>query len=310
MANSKHVEKRINYKKAAFLPYGRNSTFEDALRSAKDRLPQATSRVQKTDLLTRINSSTLLIGKEGILLRLSKYEEGAPIGTIQVQHKENARVNKKPPPKDAEYLKNESFVLVHENHILLLSDGLKDGSALNHLEWLIKEADALPKNTNISFGTIAAKDKLKLIQKHRIREVDLDISSHLSEYERIKHENKSGSASIFEFFKKDERFSDLKLASQADARLVFTRKGKLEKTDKIQKWAEKRAERIIDDGNEDPNIDYKFLLGNGDIITRNELIISKKISIKRPEGPFEDNIVFRNLEKVLRELKEERMIHE
>lgn len=310
MARSKHIDKRINYKKAFFLPYGRNSTFEDALRSAKERLPQATSRVQKIDLFTRVNSSTLEATSEGVLLRLSKYEEGAPVGTIQVRRKEKARVDTKPPPENAEYLKNESFVLVRENHILLLSDGLKDSSALYHMEWLIKEAEALPKDMALAFGTIVAQNKLKLIQKHKIREIDLDISSHLSAYEKIDYEYKSGSASIFDFLKEDKSFSELELLSRSCARLVFTQKGKLKASDQVQKWAERRAKTIIDNENSDANTNYKILLGNGDVITKNELVISKKTSIKKPNGPFGDNIVFQKLKEALLELRQEGMIHE
>ncbi|OOE45137.1 hypothetical protein BZG09_05390 [Salinivibrio kushneri] len=167
------------------------------------------SKLNTTDLRTfNIGEDSLLVGmqlskktaplskgdKPCIVLSIGAYEEDAAASIINKPSTSRTEIQSSTyaPPVNQEYLDDEAFLCIYDDHILISPAAkLRAGAAIRFLEKLLHKGGYKRESTLMDAQQIADMDAIKTIQREGVKNISINAYAYISSIERLKRTNSS-----------------------------------------------------------------------------------------------------------------------
>jgi hypothetical protein len=277
--------KTLHYRRANWIAEHPPHSLEEYVRQAHQKLKTVSERtVERGEghFIRSLRPKARQAG--GYFLHLTADTPGESASTIPklLKDKAEAEVGIAAPPADAEYMDNDSFLFIRNDHVCYCSSGMRDPSIHYFLFSLFEAAGLGEAATQFTLDKIANAKKVSFIQAHGVKGIILDASLASASLEY--GDRKAQPATLLNSVGKvlssllDEKDADkgkqdnlqVKIAITADGRI---KDGKTLGFKKIQKLAKAVVE------NEEDGDSYTILTKDNQKITEGEIILRKTAEI-------------------------------
>ena len=267
--------------------------------------PKAKDRVFDRNTVTRFGCTNFHDDGDQILMHVVQYDEGSKGSFVPKNLDANKTlIEEKDAPTDFDYMSGDVCVMIKGDHILVCGGNLRDSTVQTYLWKLFTAAQLSPQESQFYMSDCANKDNLALIQRYGAREINLNVSTSLGNFENMKFSNQNSTSRMVQsLFCKTTR---LMRTASTTAKMTI-KGGKLKKDeDPIENWITQQAIQLVSD--EEEGSEYEIVLRNKERIFSNSLRASKEIQVSRHGISFDHAEVWKKMSEYFAELTANKML--
>ena len=181
------VERTLEYWEARFEP-DNGQTLEKLIRKAWGKFADHVERtvdIGDNRSYSGLRSSDSLY--KGFAIHCGRFTDNQAIGTISRTPSKDAEVGELPPPNDKNFLDFDLMAYICENRIICLNCGPKASRLILYLSELFKKANMSGEVSGFTMNRVNKFDKIRLMKKHGIKRMDIDVSFSDIQAKRLKN---------------------------------------------------------------------------------------------------------------------------
>lgn len=296
------MEKTAHYRRALWLNAG-GPTLEAILKSSLGKCP--TPGATKFEYQKNINAHIAeRSGGTTTGVFFTIYKEGRAAGTIEAG---GSTVRRRKAPSGEEFLRTGIYLTVSGNHVCYVADGhTNDGQITGLLHKFFKHAGRRDQDTQFGLHAKADRKQVAKLLKSGVKSIDLGVASFLATVNDLNQEaTKSPLAAMFGPLVKSIKNIGAATASASEVEAMGDVEAKVHlgydgrsAHHLVPKILSKLAADVVD-----TNEEFSILTRDGNIITRQKLIIKHDVDIAGDEVAIDASDAFAILSGVMREWK-------
>jgi hypothetical protein len=251
-------------------------------------------------------------GKDGFAIHCALFVDKQGVGTIPMEDKVSAVLGERKPREDENFLITDIFAMVSGNDITTINASMNAAKLRTFLYKLFEKAKLGADASKFDIIRRADIDKLKLIEKRGVEEIDLVSSISEATLARIKELSakddwlsKAKSSllkAVRAIAEKDKESSTLLDAEDGRVRLsIRVPNGDLQKA---KNGLKALADEFVGDSDEDGFI---IRLHGGEEIKASEIAIRRKVSIEKHANTVQTESAWSHLRKYVIEQKKNKV---
>lgn len=234
-------------------------------------------------------------------LHLSRYVPGVSASTLQpmattAEDDEETQA----PPRGKEFKEGDCFLLIKDHHVLYCGHGIRKEKAALYLSQLFRAANLHDESGGFDLVPASNLDKLKLIQEHGVKSIQLGVSAFdlsLPEARRNNWISKSFGKLGDEFsalVSRDRAIAEQKALEDLIVNVEVRLDGNTRAVQDSQDFIEDLAETVLEDG-ETPISDFLIITQDGERITSGAIRLQTKVSVATKDNSVSHNSVWAEL---------------
>lgn len=234
-------------------------------------------------------------------LHLSRYVPGIQASTLQpkatsAEDDEGAQA----PPRGKEFKEGDCFLLIKDHHVLFCGHGISKQKTTLYLLQLFRAANLYDETSGFDLVPASNIDKLKLIQDHGVKSVQLAVSAFelsLPEARRKNWISKSLGKLGDEFsalINKDQSIAEQKALEDLIVNVEVRLDGNTHAVQGSQDFIENLAESVLED-DDSPINEFLIVTQDGEQITSGAIRLQTRISVETKDNSVSHNSVWAEL---------------
>lgn len=293
------ISKNIEYRRANWLVG--NLNLEEFVRETWRLLPDQVDRtITKPDNSTVTGLKSMDFGVYGFAIHCARYVDGQGVGVINMKPKNNVDLEELPPNENENFLSSDFLVLFQNNEIasigvvrsaLMLSDYLKD---------LFRKIPLNENSQKFELIRVADVKALKLIERYKVKSVDLKVEINKSTADSFYSESKDWfSALLGALIIRDPKVGELRKSLNGTAKIsinvpdgdLLAASGGLDAL----------AMSVVED---EESEDYVIKLRNGEVLKPNQISVRKAVKLEKVANSVSVDQAWTEMKIFLQELRE------
>lgn len=234
-------------------------------------------------------------------LHLSRYVPGISTSTLQpkatsAEDDEGTQA----PPRGKEFKEGDCFLLIKDHHVLYCGHGISKEKTTLYLSQLFRAANLHDESSGFDLVPASNLDKLKLIQDHGVRSIQLKVGTFdlsLPEEKRKNWMSKSFgkiSDELSALVSKDQSIAEQKALEDLIVNVEVRLDGNTRAVQGAQDFIEDLAETVLAD-DETPISDFLIVTQDGKHITSSTIRLQTKASVETKDNSVSHNSVWAEL---------------
>lgn len=234
-------------------------------------------------------------------LHLSRYVPGVSASTLQpkatsAEDDEGTQA----PPRGKEFKEGDCFLLIKDHHVLYCGHGISKEKAALYLSQLFRAANLHDESSGFDLVPASNLDKLKLIQEHGVKSIQLAVSAFdlsLPETRRKNWISKSFGKlgdELSALVSRDQAIAEQKALEDLIVNVEVRLDGNTRAVQDSQDFIEDLAETVLED-DDTPISDFLIVTQDGERITSGAIRLQTKVSVETKDNSVGHNSVWAEL---------------
>lgn len=234
-------------------------------------------------------------------LHLSRYVPGVSASTLQpkatsAEDDEGTQA----PPRGKEFKEGDCFLLIKDHHVLYCGHGISKEKAALYLSQLFRAANLHDESSGFDLVPASNLDKLKLIQEHGVKSIQLAVSAFdlsLPEARRKNWISKSFGKigdELSALVNRDQAIAEQKALEDLIVNVEVRLDGNTRAVQGSQDFIEDLAETVLED-DDTPISDFLIVTQDGERITSRAIRLQTKVSVETKDNSVSHNSVWTEL---------------
>jgi hypothetical protein len=241
----------------------------------------------------------------GVFARLFEFEEGAT-GLIDLAKSDmSEEIEELLPPQDRHFLSEEIVLLISHNHVIACGLGNKQGTFAQAMALLAERSGATDPLIGLRIADVPNKTTLDTIAREGVKTIELNIESYLATlegYDRGPFRDRV----MDRLFTRPDSSGGLEKRAQLTGRLHLKR-GRFKKEEiERDEWLTSLGTVIVESDYEGS---YKIVLENDQIVSNENLRVTKPVGINRHANSVSYSQTKLELASFLKELEVSGALH-
>lgn len=240
-----------------------------------------------------------------LLLHLARYVPGVAAATLQPKAAaEEDDEGTQPAPKGKEFKEGDCFLLVKGAHVLYCGHGISLPKAALYLLQYFREAGLYDDASGFDLAPATKLDKLKLVQEHGVRAVQLQTNAFFMSLPKKKRTTWAAKTlgqigdELKALAKKDKTDVEQRALEDLLVNVEVRLDGNTRAQQGAQDFIEDVAELVLDD-KEAPVSEFVIVTQKNERITSGSIRIQTSVKVERKENSVSHNSVWGELGKYL-----------
>lgn len=281
----------------------------------KVKLTAGDSEVKLVDDVVRVQHYKE--GTAGVFVHLARYVPGERASTLRPKAESSEDDGGvQTPPEGMEFLDGESFLLVSTHHVLFCGHGIGLSKTTAYLCRLFKEAGLDEKIIAFDLSPATNVDKLKLIQEHGVRAIQLSTSAF--QVSLPKEQRKTWIAKalgavadeLSALAEKDDSIAEQRAMEDILINVEVRLDGNTRAVQEAQDFIEQVAETVLDD-TEAPISEFAiFTQMNNERIRSSDIRLQSSIVVPQQDKSVSYVKIWEGLENYLHEVEQGNLLEQ
>lgn len=236
-----------------------------------------------------------------ILLHLARYVPGVVASTLLPNATaEEDDEGSQSAPKGKEFKEGDCFLLVKNFHIIYCGHGISHQKAALYLSQLFRAANLHDESSGFDLTPASNLDKLKLLQEHGVRSVELATNAFDMSLPKAKRNKWIAKAlgsvgdELRALVKKDQNTIEQKALEDLLINIEVRLDGNTRAAQSAQDFIEELAESILDD-DEAPISEFVIVTQKNERITSSQIRLQASIKVEKKDNSVSHNSVWSEL---------------
>lgn len=251
-----------------------------------------------------------------IRLHLSRYVPGVSASTLQpkstsAEDDEGTQA----PPRGKEFKEGDCFLLIKDHHVLYCGHGISKQKAALYLSQLFRVANLYEESSGFDLAPASNLDKLKLIQEHGVRSIQLQVGAFDLSLPKARRKNWM-SKSFGELgdewsalIGKDQSIAEQKALEDLIVNVEVRLDGNTRAVQGSQDFIEDLAETVLEDENA-PISDFLIITQSNEHITPGSIRLQTKATVETKDNSVNHNSVWAELGIYFDEIAEGKLLEQ
>ncbi len=244
----------------------------------------------------------------GTLVHIARYVRGEKAATLKPRAKaaeDNGGVQAA--PDGQEFHDGSSYLLVRKHNVIFCQHGITASKCERYLTALFDKAGVKKEDRNFDFMPASNVNKLKLIQQHGVRSLDLSVcafGASIPKNQRADWWSKVFGEAVDEFralMEKDDDAAQQKALEDIIVNLSVKLDGNSRAAIQSQKFIEKVAESVVEDKDADLP-EFSIITKDGERITSDAIRMQHSFNVPKLNGSISCQNVWEGLGDYMQEL--------
>lgn len=234
-------------------------------------------------------------------LHLSRYVPGVSASTLQpkatsAEDDEGTQA----PPRGKEFKEGDCFLLIKDHHVLYCGHGISKEKAALYLSQLFRAANLHDESSGFDLVPASNLDKLKLIQEHGVKSIQLAVSAFDLSLPQARRKNwisksfgKLGDE-LSALISKDQAIAEQKALEDLIVNVEVRLDGNTRAVQGSQDFIENLAETVLED-DDTPISDFLIVTQDGERITSGAIRLQTKASVETKDNSVSHSSVWAEL---------------
>ncbi len=234
----------------------------------------------------------------GLYLQIVSYVPGQPTSTVSKPSDDLvAKIEEASAPPGSDFMEGDLFALVKDNDVLLCPSGARENVALAYFLQILEKMGKKKTARTLELERVAKIDKIKMINKNGVKEIQLASSLYEASIEHVKaQEGNSVNAlkrvvadQIKRIFSKDATLKEIQEKENINVKVIIRFNGK--EAMKHQKEPDfgiigkkrlaEASKKLLQETDEDPDDGFKIVTWDNNEISANDVRVSEKYRIEK-----------------------------
>lgn len=249
-------------------------------------------------------------------LHLSRYIPGVQASTLQpkattVQDDEGTQ----PPPKGKEFKDGDCFLIIKEHHVIFCGHGITKSKATLYLSQLFRAAELHDEASGYDLVPISNLDKLKLIQDHGVKSIELGAGAFdlsLPKQQRTNWITKTFGKlgdELEALVGTDQSLTEQKALEDLIVSVQVRLDGNTRAIESSKEFIEDLAETVLDN---DDSLVSKFIITtqDGERITASDIRLQTRIKVTTKDNSVSHNNAWEGMEAYFHQIAQGNLLEQ